>query len=55
MIIRELPKRTTDDIFTIISDFVCVRTIDKIAAIKDIKFAETIDTCLLYTSDAADE
>ena len=32
IIISEVPKRMTNSIFKIISDFVCVRTIDKTAA-----------------------
>lgn len=44
MIMSELPKRTIDATLTTISDAACVRTMDKTAAINDIKFAETIDT-----------
>ncbi len=44
MIMSELPERTIDATLTTISDAACVRTMDKTAAINDIKFAETIDT-----------
>lgn len=44
MIIRELPKTPIDITFKIIFDPICVRKIDKMAAISDIKVVETIDT-----------